>query len=161
MMTLFDYIDKAKENRGFSSDRQLAKALNISPNTTSQWRNRGVFPTDDTMRIIAIMADEDPDLALLELNIWRSKRPETREAYENILTRLAKTGALAGVVVVGAFLAPGVAEANTGETAGQLMSGAFPYLPIIGTQCGVVVILVFTTNQRVIIILCLYIQQSR
>ena len=90
-MEINEYLDLVKEKQGLKSDRELATALGHKSNQSIVFMRRGVTnPSDDTMLKIAELAGLSPEAALLRLNIWRSKSPETRELYTALAERLAK-----------------------------------------------------------------------
>ena len=73
MTELAEYISRAKRRHGLRSDRALCRRLELSDGAIFMWTGRGAFPRDDTMVRLADLAGLDPELALLELNIWRSE----------------------------------------------------------------------------------------
>ena len=83
--TIDDYIQAAMESQHLSSKRALCQALGVSHNVVSTWENGIAWPSDEKMRILARLADGDIDEALLRLNMWRSKSPETASFYRHML----------------------------------------------------------------------------
>ena len=94
-MEINDYLNLAIEKQGFNSDRELQRALDLKTNTSISFMRHGKgFPSDHTMMKLAELADEPVDVALLRLNLWRSKTPETRKHYAAITDRLAKQASI-------------------------------------------------------------------
>ena len=87
MITIDDYINAAREMRGFLSDNQLSKALGFKSSAVNHWRTKRAWPGDDTMIRLAEMAGIDPDLALIHLNAWRS-RGEAKSRYSGLADRM-------------------------------------------------------------------------
>lgn len=83
---IFFYIAKAMERSGCKSERALCVLLGMAPNTITSYR-RYTLPTDETMEKLARIAGIDPQLALLDLNIWRSDGP-ARAAYQALLQKI-------------------------------------------------------------------------
>ena len=80
-----DYIDVAIRKNELTSDRQLAKALNVSSSAVNHWRRGISWPADETMVQLATLAGAEAEDALLHLNYWRSKTPETKEIYSTLI----------------------------------------------------------------------------
>lgn len=78
------YIDLAKQKHRFKSDRQLSLALGLSTSTVNQWIAGRSFPNDGVMIRLATMAGENPDLALINLNVWRSNDESVKNSYRRI-----------------------------------------------------------------------------
>lgn len=72
MLTIDDYMTRAKDRNGLSSDRQLSAALGISGPTTNFWKSRRTWPSDEVMVRLARLAGEDEQIALLHLSSWRT-----------------------------------------------------------------------------------------
>jgi transcriptional regulator with XRE-family HTH domain len=88
MHTIDWYIDAAKARSGIKSERKLSEFLGLKFVAISSYRTGRAFPSDDTMVKLAKMAGVNPDIALLELSVWRNEGP-ARKAYASILHRLA------------------------------------------------------------------------
>ncbi|WP_135077698.1 hypothetical protein [Terasakiella sp. SH-1] len=73
MKTIDEYIDKAKELNSFQSDRELGRALGFKGNPVNNWRTKRTWPAEGTMIELANLADVHPEIALLDLGIWRSE----------------------------------------------------------------------------------------
>lgn len=78
-LTLKNYIEDAKKNIskeypaiGTVSDRDLSEMLGLNPTAVNQWVKRESYPSDDTMVRLSCLAQIDPAVGLLDLNIWRS-----------------------------------------------------------------------------------------
>lgn len=81
-MTIDDYCDAAIEEQKLNTDSALARLLHKSPNIINCWRTKRSWPTDETMVELAILANMEVTIALLDLNIWRAKGKAIREYRE-------------------------------------------------------------------------------
>ena len=75
MKSLNNYINDAKQAKNIKSDRLLCQALNLSNNAITSYRTQRAWPTDETMVRLAELGGNDPELALIDLNIWRTPAP--------------------------------------------------------------------------------------
>lgn len=74
------------ERSGAKSERALCGLLGLNSIAITSYR-RGTLPTDETMEKLARIAGIDPQLALLDLNIWRTEGP-ARAAYQALLQKI-------------------------------------------------------------------------
>jgi len=81
-----EYMDRAIEESHLGSERQLAKALNVSSPTVTAWRKRRALPSDQSMIALAELAHKDPDVALIVLNCLRTQSENARKSYLAILS---------------------------------------------------------------------------
>lgn len=93
-----DYIDFAKEKQGLTSDNLLSQALGINRASISTWRKRKAWPSPDHMAHLAKLGGQDPDLAVLDLEIWRNEGP-AKEIFISIAARLSAAAAVLAVVI--------------------------------------------------------------
>ena len=84
MLTIDDYIDRAKSIQNMGSDNKLAKELGISSPSLNQYRSKRSWPSDATMIKLADLCDLDRGQALMFLNIWRSKDQTAKNQYEEM-----------------------------------------------------------------------------
>ena len=83
MKSLNDYIEDAKLKNDITSNRKLSEILGMGPNAIFHYINKGVFPNDETMIKLAQLGGNDIEMALLDLNIWRTPL-SVRSIYENM-----------------------------------------------------------------------------
>lgn len=114
--TVDDYMDAARARAGLRSDRQLAISLGIEPTSACAWRTKRAWPADHQMVRLAELAGADPDVALVDLNIWRTKSEIAREQYSSIRRQI--TGARLVALFIAGLLA-GLLGAPTGTQAAQ------------------------------------------
>lgn len=118
MRNITDYIQLALVRKPFSSQRQLAKAMELShPGVMSTWITRGVLPTDENMLKLAEFAGIDEKEALTDLAIWRAEAQEDSKAadtWRQIQATVKK--ASAAVILLGALSVPLEGKANTAAT---------------------------------------------
>jgi hypothetical protein len=122
MRTINDYLDTAKARTGATSDRKLAQLLGIGATTLFHLQRRRNYPSDELMTKLAMLAGIDPQVALLDLCIWRAgENSLARSTYIQIARRLGKSAAalfLAGCLGATAALmspSPARAAANFAE----------------------------------------------
>ncbi|MEO0611779.1 MAG: helix-turn-helix domain-containing protein [Pseudomonadota bacterium] len=117
MQSVQEYMDAAIEAQNLTSDRQLARAIGITPAPINLLRKGKTLPSDETMIGIAKLAGEDVQIALLRLNIWRAGSAGSAKYYKNILSILQRGAAsMAGIALCLAFtswLSIGEARAAT------------------------------------------------
>lgn len=95
------YIEKAKENLGITSNRQLSKHLNLGPAAITYWTKKGTTPTDESMLKLAAAAGINEAQALIDLHVWRTAdNAEAQKIYKNILKKIS----IVSGVVIGASL---------------------------------------------------------
>jgi|GEM_PF-2731712 len=87
---LIDYIKAAIASNHLSSERDLGRSLGVTHNVISSWRTGRAWPTDERMKKLAVLADGDPDEALLRLNMWRAKDPQIKKLYRHMLNGIYK-----------------------------------------------------------------------
>lgn len=134
------YLDKAKENHGLKSDRELDRAIGFKGCGVSQIRTGRALPSDEAMIKLAEMARVDPEEALLELAYRRAaSRDETRAAsvYRALLDRVTHAAAalLIGFLAFSAMPTDASAMQNIRATSGQ---GSLPIYKLcdIRTRMG-------------------------
>lgn len=98
MPTIDEYIDRAKERGGYTSDRQLSVALGMAGPALNMWRTKRSWPSDERMIALATIAGLPVEQALCDLNIWRAKSEPTRAMYSKIRDQLAQLAVLLCVV---------------------------------------------------------------
>lgn len=77
--TIDDIIDLAMRNYDLTSERQLARKLDVGATSLNNWRKGKNWPSDVTMERLAIMANVRPEDALILLNYWRT--PECTKSH--------------------------------------------------------------------------------
>lgn len=110
------YIEKAKEEIGATSDRELSIHLGLAPNAVHGWQEKNVIPSDTSLIKLAVLAKEPPQKAVLELNIWRNEGA-TRETYETLFQMLKKN-----LMVTVATVLFGALSFNSNAISSPLMS---------------------------------------
>lgn len=135
MRTIDDYIDAARARAGIRSDRQLAIQLGLVQSSISQMRTKRIWPSDETMIRLAIMAGIDPAEALLELSAWRTEG--TAQTLWRELARKLGTAATVAIMVTGALTA-GLVLLPSPAAAAQ---GSALFSHLSGIDVGVVCIL--------------------
>lgn len=102
------YIDRAMIRSGAPSERVLGEQVGLAPNSLSNYRTGRAFPSDQIMERLAELADADPDMALIDLNIWRAKTDTVRDRYTRLARMLEKASAavIVAVGIVGLLAAP-------------------------------------------------------
>lgn len=67
LRTLLEYIERAKLQATPPTYDGLARALGISKNAIYQYKTREIYPSEDVMILMAIMAGEQPGQAIIDL----------------------------------------------------------------------------------------------
>lgn len=111
-MTLDELLDAVKKRHGYESDNQLAKALGVSRQRVSTWRNGHRHPEPVTCATIAGLSGEPLGKVL---GIVGEARAISREE-KAVWRKLAATAALLAVVVFPALHSP--AQAGTDGVSG-------------------------------------------
>lgn len=93
------YMDKAKTCSGVKSDRKLAEMAGLAPNAAFFWKSGRALPSDETMVRICQLAQVDPVIGLLDLNIWRTTG-FTQKTYVNMAKKLAQVALLLMVMAM-------------------------------------------------------------
>ncbi len=83
-MTLNEYLDAAIVAGGFASDKALGRHLGYIGGSISAMRTGRMLPSDETMVRLAVMVGVPPEIALMDLNIWRAGGNQSRAAYRRI-----------------------------------------------------------------------------
>lgn len=110
------YICKAMENGGISSGRKLGLELGLSEASITQFRTGRAFPSDTVMIKLATLAGIDPDVGLLDLNLWRTTG-EAKAGYARLLKKITAS------VIGAAVLLPASAHAAViGASAAQSLT---------------------------------------
>lgn len=118
MRTVNELLDKVKANSGIQSDYRLAKTLNLSLNTMSNYRHGRSRPDDLVLSKLAelggIPADE-VELLAVTLQADRAATAEAREMWQRIAARLmagtVHSSLFAVLVALGLFTTPPNAHA--------------------------------------------------
>ena len=125
MRTIDEYLDAAVINLKLRSDRALSVQLGLSPGSVNHFRMKKAWPSDATMIKIATLADEDPEEALLNLNIWRNTDSAAGSMSSRLLDKL-KFAAMLCIAM--AFITAGIVALPGYETADIVASGGMHYI---------------------------------
>ena len=117
------YMNRARENNGLKSDRQLAVRLGMS--NIGQWRRpeRHDVPSMEAMLKLAKLAKVPPEMALVHRDLWEAtyKTPEAVPIFKKILKSLPQYAAtlLMACLLYGADFDTGaIAKENSTATNG-------------------------------------------
>ena len=115
------YLDKAKDRNGFKYDRELDLALGFKGYMSCQLKKGKTHLSDDKMVELAELAGLDTEVALIDLNIWRSSSNRTRQIMEGILQKMPQMACLliAVGVIFTSHTAPSHAISNLSSDAGD------------------------------------------
>lgn len=125
MLTIDDYIDRAKSANGLKADMALGRLLGVSHGTISQMRTKRIWPGDDLMVRIAEAANMDPEQALIDLNIWRNEGP-ARAIYER-MARAAAAACLALFLIFAGQPEPALANGYSENPSETLQGNSIRY----------------------------------
>lgn len=118
------YIDRAMIRSGAPSERQLSGRLGLAHNSLTNYRTHRAWPSDQAMIALADLAGIDPDVALMDLNRWRTKSDAARDRYERLATLLEKAGATAAAILLGVGILAGPGRADAEPMANRLTLSA-------------------------------------
>lgn len=89
-MNLSNYINLAQKNLSINSANKLARELDISQTAVSNFLTGKAYPADNTILKLAALAGIPPEVALIDVSIWRNKNnPEALRFWENIRAKIA------------------------------------------------------------------------
>ena len=83
-------VDKAKEMCGGVSDAELARRINVTPQTLSQWRKKTCPVPDSRIVQIAHIAKITPELILVVMQAEQAKTSKTRQHWLNVYSVLER-----------------------------------------------------------------------
>ena len=130
MKTTTDYLDDVKGKLNLSSDYALAKALKTGTSRIYNYR-AGRSSFDDLLAFrIAEILEIDPKEVIAVANLERSKRPQDKAAWREILERISGTAAVI-LIVIGAVANPEKAMANQHDNADSKLSITIHYAKLI------------------------------
>lgn len=84
-MNFTDYAEKAIHRYGLTGYNNLARELGVNKATVSVFRAGKKLPSEETMIKLAELAGMPKEEALIDLNLWRSKKnPELQSVWIRI-----------------------------------------------------------------------------
>jgi len=111
MKNITDYIDIAFKRSGAKSDRKFCDLMRVNPTWVNATR-KGKLPTDENMLKLAELAGIPPHIALLDLNVWRSKG-KTQAVYKRLIQAVETVSLSAFVFFISS--APALASSSNDE----------------------------------------------
>ena len=105
------YIEKAKNVQGFKYDNQVDIALGFKGSMTTMLKKGKRHLSDESMFKLAKLADENPLIALVDLNFMRTDG-EAKKSYKKLYDGLKKSVHMLGMVGILTLL-PSLAHAAT------------------------------------------------
>ncbi|MBH1447456.1 DUF3693 domain-containing protein [Stenotrophomonas maltophilia] len=115
MTAVQEMLDAAKKGAGVPSDNVLSQKLGITRAVISAWRN-GLYPVpDERIAQICEIAKLDGPMWTARLHAERATSPAERKMWRLALDRLS---AVAAVLVLAVFTAPGAARAKAIDSQG-------------------------------------------
>jgi len=84
------YIERAKQQQGFKTDLQLNQKLGFKGSVTSLLRKGKMHLSDESMHKLAILANENPELALMNLNYMRAEG-DAKNTYKKMIDLLRRS----------------------------------------------------------------------
>lgn len=89
-MDLNVYLEKAKAAIKVDSYNKLAQNVGITHAAVSNFLTGKAYPADNTILKLAALAGISPEVALVDVSIWRNKNnPEALRFWENIRAKIA------------------------------------------------------------------------
>lgn len=115
MTAVQEMLDAAKKGAGVPSDNVLSQKLGITRAVISAWRN-GLYPVpDERIAQICELAKLDGPMWTARLHAERATSPAERKMWRLALDRLS---AVAAVLALAVFAAPGAARAKAIDSQG-------------------------------------------
>ncbi|MBN5028353.1 hypothetical protein JY419_02785 [Stenotrophomonas maltophilia] len=109
MSAIADLLDKAREGGNFSSDMGLAAKLGVSRQTLHAWRKGSAPIPDERIAQICALGRLDGAAWMARVHAEKAQSREERALWKSMLDRLS---AVAAVLVLAVFAAPGAARAK-------------------------------------------------
>lgn len=132
MRTVNEFLDQVKLNSGIESDYRLAKTLNLTLNTMSNYRHGRSRPDDLVLSKLAELGNipaEQVELLAVSLQAERASTDEARAMWHRIAARLqggaVHSALLACLVALGLFTTPPNAVAAVTELKPSNSSGLY------------------------------------
>lgn len=94
MSTTTDLIDRFKAQNSLQSDNAAARALKLSRQAISSYRQGIRHAEPETIRALAIALGDDPEIAMLRVQSERETVPARRKAWVRCIERLSAAAAL-------------------------------------------------------------------
>lgn len=102
METTNQLLDRIKEKYGLKSDYALAKAIGMSRERISRYRNSSGELGDDAALKVAELLDLDPGYVLACMSHQRTKSDAARHAWERLADLVKRHGVAAGMAILAA-----------------------------------------------------------
>lgn len=93
------YIEAAKNAQGFKYDNQLDAKLGFKGSMINHVRKRNKHLSDEKMILLAELGNQNPEKALADLNVLRSKDTPAHRFYLKIAEQVAHVCLVAGVLI--------------------------------------------------------------
>lgn len=90
MHTTGQLLDRAKRAQAIQSDYKLAKALGVTANAVTNWRQGRAHPDDATAVRLADMMNRDAGSVMAELHFERAKIPAVKAAWKALARTLLR-----------------------------------------------------------------------
>jgi hypothetical protein len=84
-----EYLDLVRKRLGLPSDYALQKPLGLSKSQLSAYRTGKESLSDAVAMHVSDILEMDAGRVLLDMHIERSKTPEIRAAWENVLEKIS------------------------------------------------------------------------
>jgi transcriptional regulator with XRE-family HTH domain len=99
--TTTDLLDALMERYGWTSDRQIAEAIEVPQTTLSSWRRGRTYPTEVHALTLARWLNIPPAMVLVIAAADRVEDPDARHEWQKIVRQIARagTGALAALLI--------------------------------------------------------------
>ena len=121
MITVTVLMDRAKAAAGIPSNYRLARVLDVTENTVSNWKHGRKLPDESTALRLAEMAGLDAGEVLASVRAARADAGPVRDVWADVAARLARTAATAAAALVAVTGSPdaGAMTMQTGAAIAQ------------------------------------------
>lgn len=118
MSTIVALLTAAKAGSGIPSNYRLAKVLDVTEHTVSNWQNGRAVPNEALTAKMAALAGLDPGVVLAEMAAERAKDDETKGMWLAVAERLKQAPLAAAAALAMALTFAGTpAPSQAGESA--------------------------------------------
>jgi hypothetical protein len=98
-----EYLDLVRESIGAPSDYALQKPLGLSKSMLSRYRNDQDAFSDETALRVAELCKISPSRVLVDMHVERSKTPEVRAVWADLMMKMEKISASFNALLSGSW----------------------------------------------------------
>lgn len=111
-MNFADYTEKVINRYGLRGQNAVARELNITTASMSNFMSGKITPSDETMLKLAELAGMPKEAALIDLNLWRSKNDPSRHAVWQHIAKMIVPALFFALFINDLIIAESIANAS-------------------------------------------------